>query len=195
MHAPSLPTQPKANKNTLWIVLGFLAVCGLSGTAIVAAILLPVLKQANFASQRAIALFNIREANTAIYMYSTDFDDRLPTAYQWMDLVEPFSRHPAVFRSPLATPDDKSDYGFAFRKELSQKNIKDFPDPVARAMIFDSTLLSRNATSGLETLPNPGRYREGKNQGNMIGLLSGYSEFTPDQELKELEFDGKQRIR
>src|SRR6476620_11754977 len=46
--------------------------------AILAAILFPVFSQAKAAAKRAACLSNLRQIGTAMLMYETDFDDRLP---------------------------------------------------------------------------------------------------------------------
>ncbi len=186
---------PKSKNNVLWIVLGVLAVCGCGGVVIMAAILFPVFSQAKLAAQKTIALHNVKQSSMGLILYSADYNDRLPPDTHWMDLTVSYIADPDSFKSPLATPNDSSDYGFAFRKEFSLKKVSEFPDPAYRATIFDGTLLSRNASSGLESLPNPGRYGTGERATNMIGFLDGHAQAVKDTMLKAMGADGKPTVR
>lgn len=144
---------------------------------------------------KTFALSRIKQTTTAIHIYAADYNERFPSADKWMDLLAPYIKDVEILRSPLATPDDKSDYGIAFRKEYGQKKAAEFSDSEYRAMVFDSTLLSRNANSGLETLPKPGRYGKGDRRGNIVGFVEGHAKYVQDQKLKELAADGKPLIR
>lgn len=195
MYAPPPPPQQKSNNNVLWIVLGMLAVCGIGGVGIMAAILFPVFSQAKLAAKKTQALSNVKQLGLAINIYASDNNDRMPIADRWMDAVESYARQERIFRSPEATPEDPTDYGFAFRKEFGQKKMIDYPDAATRAMVFDSTILSRNATSGLETVPNPGRYGTSSTRGNMIGFMDGHAKFYTDEAYLKQRALGSKELR
>lgn len=124
--------------------------------AFLAAILFPVMTRNPSRSPRAHALSNIKQASTALLIYAGDNDERYPAADRWMDSLKEYVKNDNIFRSSFATPNDQTDYGFAFRREYSLKRVTDFDDPKRYVTLFDSTILSRNANSGLETLPKPG---------------------------------------
>lgn len=195
MQAPPPPVHPPKNNNVLWIVLGVLAVCGLGGVAIMAAILFPVFSQAKLAAKKTQALSHVKRIGTSMMIYAADYDDRLPIAEKWVDLTSDYTEDPSVYRSPEATPNDPNDYGFAFRKEFSKLNLAKAEAPAAQVMIFDSTLLQKNASSGLETLPSPGRYGVGDSRGNMMGFLDTHAKFVRDAARNDLGPDGKPAIR
>jgi hypothetical protein len=170
MQVPPPPSQPVSKSpNVLMIVLGVVAVCSCCGIAVLAAVLFPVFEQAKIASKRTAALSNAKQLGTAMMIYAVDHDDRLPFADNWIDLTEPYAKNPSLYHSPGAPGPVGDQYGFAFRKELSRKHMVKIEDIQNTAMIFDTTLTGRNATSGLETLPRPGRYG-GK---NTIGFTDG----------------------
>lgn len=107
----------------------------------------------------------------------------------------PYVKNENIFRSSHATPKNLKDYGFAFRTEFSLKPLKDFPEPARQVTLFDSTILSRNATSGLETLPKPGRYAGNSEPGNLYGYVDSHVRFIKDVDLYTPGPDGKPRIR
>lgn len=170
---------PKSGPNILVIVLAIIAVLGCGGVVIMAAILFPVFNQAKVAAKKTLALSNAKRCAIAAIMYSTDYDDRLPPADKWMDLTLQYAKDEAVFVSPAARDSDPQAYGFAFRKALSKKQSAKIEDPQDWATVFDSTILTRNANSDLETLPNPPRYGSGSTASNMIAFADGHAKATP----------------
>lgn len=184
------PEQRKRNV-TLWIVLGLLAICGCGIVPILAAILFPVFAQARFAAQKSATLSNSKQSALGVLMYTADWDDRLPPADKWMDATLPYSKTDMVFKSILAAGDNPDKFGFAFRKDLGRKKTMDYPDPDRWAMIFDSTLTQRNATSNLETLPDPERYLGT----NIIAFLDGHAKATKNRDIPVKRPDGKPAVR
>lgn len=78
---PQYPYQPQPQKssNSVWVVVGILAVVGLCVVVpILAAILLPVFAQARIAARQTSALSNIKQCATALAIYQADYDDRFP---------------------------------------------------------------------------------------------------------------------
>lgn len=128
-------------------------------------------------------------------MYASDFDERYPIANRWIDAAMPYTKNPDIFRTSFATPENPKDYGFAFRSEYSLKPLKDFPEPEGQVTLFDSRILSRNATSGLETLPKPGRYKSDSEPGNLFGYVDSHVRFIKDVDLYTPGADGKPRIK
>lgn len=173
-------TQPpgvqKKNNTVLWVVLGALGLGGCGCLiAVGAAVLFPVFSQARLAAIRTKALSNVKQSALSVIMYSADNNDKLPEGDKWMDAVESYARNPSVFRSPLAAKLAPDAYGFAFRQELSKKKTTGMADAAKWIMVFDSTLLTRNACSGLETLPNPPRYGGGYSAKNVAAFADGHA--------------------
>ncbi len=99
----------------------------------------------------------------------------------------PYTKNVEIYKSPMVVKDNPSAYGYAFRKELDLKDSKKVKDPARKAMVFDSTLLNKNATSNLETLPRPGRY----NGSNTIGFLDGHVKSFKDTLLNQKDSTGR----
>ncbi len=182
MQAPPLPPQ-KANNNVLWIVLGVIGVCGCAGVAILAAILFPVFQSAKVAATRTQALTNVKQSALGLIMYTADNNEFLPPGNQWMDKSTQYVKNQDAFKSPAVVKLDASAYGFAFRKEISGIDSFRIIAPNETAMVFDSTITSRNATSGIETLPSPPRY----GSVNMIGFADGHAKAMLEGASKEMD--------
>ena len=90
----------------------------------------------------------------AYLLYTADHDDTLPLANKWVDGLGPYVRDPRSFNSP-AVPE----WGFALNEDAAGRPITAL-DP-NMIVIFDSTLIERNATVPTTTLPVPPRYKDG----------------------------------
>lgn len=140
-------------------------------------------------------MLGMKAAASSVLMYSLDNNGHFPPADGWMDAAQPFSSSGDVFRSPIASMGGKDVYGIAFRTELGAKRMNTEPDLDRWAMVFDSSLLERSAHSGLETLPTPGRYKGDDGPCNIIAFADGSVLPIADSKRKELDADGKPRIR
>jgi len=78
--------------------------------AILAAILFPVFAQAKLAAKKTASLSNIKQITLASQMYSNDYDDVVPLAYEtntyttWSMGVQPYVKNWDLFFSPLGGP-------------------------------------------------------------------------------------------
>jgi len=126
------------------------------------------------------ALSHAKQIGIAAIMYSGDNDDRLPSATRWIDQTSSYKGAgidwEMTCRSPKAYEENHTSYGFAFRRSLSAHDVNKIDDLTTRVLIFDSTILTRNASSELDTLPKPGRY-DGT---NIIGFADGHAKFARD---------------
>ena len=139
--------------------------------AILGAVLFPVFAQ-NKGSRRSVALSNVKVLGLGAMMYANDFDDHFPNARKWMDLTMPYVKFDAAFHAyDLPDPSPQA-YGIAFRGSLSRGETKRIKEPEMIAMIFDSTLLFRNAASELWSLPKPPRH---KGVTNLVAFADGHA--------------------
>jgi len=128
------------------------------------------------ASKRTACLSNVKQMSLAALAYANDHDDKLPLAVNWMDSTPMYvgrgnyapSETERVYHDVTFSGDQ---YGYAFRLQASSKEISSIKTPSSFALIFDSKLMQRNAGSGLETLPSPGRH-QGRNS---VGYLDGHA--------------------
>ena len=193
MQAP--PTQPPPAKPSFWpnSVLGAIFVFVI--LLLLGALLFPVYTGPDRHNPKTYAISNIKQLGVGTLIYAADYDDRLPIADQWVDLLMPYTKNENLFRSPEVIKQDPTGYGIAFRKEFSAKPPKYFDDPARQVLMFDSTILSRNANSGLETLPNPGRHKSRPEPGNVFGFVDTHVKIIADRTLREPTADGKPLIK
>lgn len=106
-------------------------------------------------------LENLKRLANANALYAEDFDGRLPVAERWMDSIVSREGQYPIAEETLIDPElsERKDgqYGFAFYQPLSSIEIASVANPQEVPMLFQSTLLERNATGDLTTLPDPAR--------------------------------------
>jgi prepilin-type processing-associated H-X9-DG protein len=96
-------------------------------------------------------------------MYAADNDEALPNASSWMDETRSLVRSERSFRCPEAWREGAGAYGYAMNAKLSRVPVGQIDDAGATPLVFDSTLLMRNAGGGTDTVPKKGRHRGGNN--------------------------------
>ncbi len=105
---------------------------------------------------RAICLTNLRQLAVAIDMYADDNTKMYPLAPQWMDATRPYVKSDDEFRCPtISIQKSGPRYGYALNSMIGRtKPMR----PQDLPLVFDSTLLNRNACGPITTLPRPGRH-------------------------------------
>jgi len=110
------------------------------------------------ADQYEVSRTRLRHCAVGITLYSSDYDDRYPLANTWMDSLTPYRVEEGSFHSPLAAAANAANYGYAFNLDMIGQSFSSLENPATMTMLFDSTVLTRNATASTSTLPNPPRY-------------------------------------
>lgn len=186
------PTPAKQPSNSRFFTTAFFVIlCVGVPLAILYFLFVDSINQA----KKAGGIGGMKAAAAGILMYSLDNNGHFPPADSWMDAAQPYSRSKDAFRSPIASIGGKDVYGIAFRTELGSKQMNNAPDIDRWAMLFDSSLLQRNAHSGLETLPTPGRYKTKEGSANIIAFADGSALAIPDSKRKEPGGDGRPFIK
>jgi prepilin-type processing-associated H-X9-DG protein len=109
-------------------------------------------------------------------MYATDYDDTLPPAGMWMDMVKPYVSTEAVFHCPVFK-NDPDRYGYAMKIGLSEKQVTPIVSPETQVLLFESVNLTRNA-NGAFAMPDPPRH----GTAGSVAYLDGHaSKLTPAQ--------------
>jgi hypothetical protein len=114
-------------------------------------------------------LSNMKRMTLGLIMYSGDFDDRLPPAVRWMDTMGNNSIREIFFHEPEGLR--PGEYGFAFCDKASGVLITHIASPQTFELVFDSTMLERNAHSEASTMPRPGRH----SGSDKVGFLDGHA--------------------
>ncbi|HSI72545.1 MAG TPA: hypothetical protein VK934_05170 [Fimbriimonas sp.] len=106
----------------------------------------------------------LHASSQGLLLYLQDHDDFAPVANTWIDVLTPYVENVEVFNSPAL-----SQYGYALNAEVAGSTAI---DPSLVVGLFDSTIVERNATASVSTMPQPPRYDEG----NTIAFLDGHVE-------------------
>ena len=105
------------------------------------------------AQRAALCLENGGEMAIALAMYAQDYDEQLPPANPWMDLIRPYTRTDSVFHCPSAIS-----YGYAHNSPMSGASLASINTPEEAVLAFDSTKLTRNASDAMTSLTSPPRH-------------------------------------
>lgn len=132
-------------------------------------------------------------AAKAQLLYAEDNEGLFPASEAWVDgtwvygeksgprgeKVDPKDTNESVFRCPSISAMRAGGYGYAFDSRLSRKQATAVAEPAEQPLVFDSRVLSRNAT-GLpsDLLPLPLRHRRAttNNAAFADGSVRGVSE-------------------
>lgn len=140
------PPQPQRrtgfftfNLKELLVVLGILGV--------LTAFLKPIFDQASSVSRRPGCLSNGKQLSLAVKMYSQDYDEHLPLAANWTEVLMPYQ---PPRRKPLYCEQLRNYVsgvsGYAMDTRLSGRPLDNIGAPHAeRPLIFESPNLARNA--------------------------------------------------
>lgn len=165
---PGVPPPPQPRGRSPWgvvaIVAGACAVVGLVGVVILAAILLPVFAQARERARTASCRSNLVQLGTAMQMYTQDWDELLPPAEGWSDVVQPYVRNTGVLQCPS---DDQFAHGYAYNSVLSGVNVGRIDSPAEAPMLFESTASDQEQANPLASF-TPRHRRAGERQGHIV---------------------------
>jgi prepilin-type processing-associated H-X9-DG protein len=141
---------------------------------ILAAILFPVFAQARESARQKVCMSDEKQMALAVRMYNQDYDERMPPAAKWMDAAGTYTQDERLFHCPNVSRGGSGGYGYAFDSSLNYKPLDKIANPKTERMIFDSTLLTRNASDSGSSLPSPGRHKNGNN----LAFADGHVVFT-----------------
>jgi len=164
----------------LWIALVLLGLCVLPIIFVfgVLGVSYSPLRGANEGRLDAECQERLFALGRALALYSVDFDDRYPPARTWIDASwvyatkkDPRDESESVYRCPSISMKRTGEYGYAFNEEFDGKRRSELKEAGRAVLVFDSTMMERNARSGLESLPKPPRHEKG--QANYAAFADG----------------------
>ena len=109
---------------------------------------------------------NLKQLHKAILIYADSWDNTLPPADKWMDLIKENVPEDRLLRCP-SVPNKPDNYGYAMNSALGGKRWKEVKDASTTPLFYDTTDLKANAHDEYKSLPTPGRH-SGRN--NVIFL-------------------------
>ena len=139
--------------------------------AVLAAFLYPVFASSREPSTRRSCLSNVKQMSLALMMYAQDYDDRMPRA-KWMEQTYPYVKNWQVYACPVVIREDAKEFGYGFERTLVGKHTTEVRSPDEQPMVFDSSLLYKNAVSRIQDgLMRPPRHGAWDN----VSFLDGHA--------------------
>lgn len=122
------------------------------------------------ARRKSIQQVNLRSLNSAILIYSNDFDGKFPTEKRWCDLL--LSHGYALPQQFLFKGSDVKigESGYAFNKNLAGKKLSEVP---ADVVVLFETNFGKDEGGRLGLLGDQDLYKQMKNRGNGYGEGAG----------------------
>jgi hypothetical protein len=184
MQAPPYAEPPKKNNSTMiiLIVVGAIAVGGCAVIAIGAAILFPVFSQARLAAKDTQSMSNLKQIGTALQIYASETDGRLPNATRWQeDLIDArLVRDATIFEDPILGVGGGRVHGYAMNLAANGVNIFALSSPDRSVVTFTSKVLAADA-AGAE-----GSVRLTPRGKALIGFADGSCRATPPEDVRSL---------
>lgn len=140
----------------------------------------------NYRSQKYFTskhcIYNAQHIARGINSYLLDYDGYYPQSSGWMDKVDAYSSKLGEFQFHCSeTP--KSQFSYAFNKSLSGKDDDQLGDDYLRStpMVYESTLMVKNASDKAASLPMPPRHPAG----NTVAFADGRVKQIKDIDVKK----------
>ncbi len=182
----SRPPQNNTLKIVLWISGGCLVMFCIAVAAI-AALMGPIMKQAQRSQTTGACLSNVKQQGMGMLMYSADWDDKMPMANGWMDNIAPYIRNEDILRCPDLPV---GMHGYAYNDLLDNISNVAIAEPANCVMIYETSDLTRNSHGHTDTLPRPSRHN-----GNSICYSDGHAKKQPETWRPTMNQDPKKSIR
>ena len=160
------------------IVVSTISIVFILFTAIMMALLMPVLGRAPMAAKRIMSLNNARQICMAMMMYCEENDGRFPPALNWPAALAPYIGDGKILESPFAP---HTGLAWAMNAHLCDQKIRDIKQLHRVVLVFEARIGGPHA-GGRELLPHRPRGR----RGYVIGFLDGHTELVPPDKLQQL---------
>ena len=92
---------------------------------------------------RASCQSNLKRIGLGLMQYAQDYDEKLPLAKPWIDVLQPYIESEQIFNCPSLPKGGH--YGYAYNSKLSNKNVQLLPNTAETVSIYETSILKRNA--------------------------------------------------
>lgn len=168
---PPFNAPPQKKSMVLLILAIGFGVCACGGVPILAAILFPVFAQAKESAQAAVCLSNLKQLSLGMIVYSSDHDDRLPSARNWHDATLPNMKSSSVHQCPKSESKDANRSDYAMNRDLSRANLEKLDNPETTIMLFEAAGAGKNKFGSVEMMPDPSWHGS---RGNAVAYADGH---------------------
>lgn len=86
---------------------------------------------------------NLKWIALSLLQYTQDYDEKLPPAKNWVDVLQPYAKNQQIFNCPALPKGARN--GYAFNARLSGVYEPDFLDTSKTVSLYETTILKRNA--------------------------------------------------
>jgi len=113
-------------------------------------------------SRATACLSNLKQLSQAMLLYENE-QERLPQTSNWMDATLGYIKHADDESSPdwkikcpgiTTSQRESQNFGYAMKSKLGGINSTHVEKPETEALVFDSLLLAKNATTNQVAVPN-----------------------------------------
>jgi len=121
---------------------------------------------------------NLHSLTRGFQMYADDYEDHYPISISWIDSTGPYVSDTSRFHCPSVSFENGSPFGYAANSEKSAAERGKIAELSKVPLIFDSSVLSKNANDSFQSLPKPGRHTSRPARGEAIlpGNNIGYGD-------------------
>jgi len=144
--------------------------------SMLAAILLPALARTKTVAERLVCATNMKGLAMATRIYADDYDDKLPTADKWCDLLITYAD---VGENPFCCREQpEGSFSYALNKNITSMGVE------SDTVLFFETDGGRNAAGGPEMLATERHNGEGCN----VAFVDGSVKFVKTKDLGSLKW-------
>lgn len=139
-------------------------------------ILLPIFESARLAGNISTCFSAMKQTTQAVFMYTTDFDDRLPPAKTWRTVSRDYGS------MAEECPEKRARFGYGFNDNLSKVLLAELQEPSLTALLFEMESDIPNGVGGMKDITA----RHGSR--TQIGRADGSVKWYPVSKVRELHW-------
>jgi prepilin-type processing-associated H-X9-DG protein len=96
-------------------------------------------------ARRSSCQSNLKQVSLGIMQYMQDYDEKLPPARDWGDVLFPYVKSQQIFHCPSVSAQNGFGFGYAYNSRLSNKGYDAILEPAQMVWVYETTDLRWNA--------------------------------------------------